>query len=49
MTPSLGLMNLVMWLTELRETKFTTLLKDGIKDTYEQTDEGYIGKDLGRF
>lgn len=46
MTSSLGSVNLLMWLTELGETKFTSLLKDGLKDTYEQIDEGNTGKDL---
>lgn len=37
MAPSLGSMNLLTQLTELRETRVTSLLKGRIKDTYEQT------------
>ena len=40
MTPSLCSINLLEWLTELRETlNVTSLLKDMIKDTDEQPDE----------
>ena len=40
-TPFLGSVNLLEWLTELRETlMFSSLLKDVIKDTDEQLDEG---------
>ena len=39
-TPFLGSVNLLEWLTELRETlMFSSLLKDVIKDTDEQLDE----------
>lgn len=39
-TPFSGLINLLEWLTELRETlKFTSLLKDMIKGTDEQPDK----------
>ena len=40
MTPSSASINLLEWLAELRETlRFTSLLKDTIKDTDEQPDE----------
>lgn len=46
--PSLGLTNLLEWLTELRKTlMFTSLLKNMIKDTDESSDEETLRESLG--